>query len=194
VPVPGRDVFVQAWYQGGISVSDFTDSSRPVEIAYFDRGPIDAKHMILGGFWSAYYYRGRIYGTEILRGLDVLTLTPSAQLSQNEIDAAALADYGSRFNPQQQFPVRWPAHPVVALAYVDQLERASALDPATVAGLRAALGQARATVDAGRRDGATASRLNALAGGLTLRSSDPVDASRAAALRQALGGIASRLR
>jgi uncharacterized protein (DUF305 family) len=194
VPVPGRDIFVQAWYQGGISVSDFTNSTRPTEIAYFDRGPIDAKHMLLGGFWSAYYYHGRIYGTEIMRGLDVLALTPSAQLSQNEIDAAALADYGSRFNPQQQFPVRWPAHPVVALAYVDQLERSSALDPATVAALRAALGQARSVVDAGRRDGAAASRLNALAGSLAVRSSDPVDASRAAALRQSLGGIAARLR
>ena len=80
VPVPGRDIFVQAWYQGGISVIDFTDSANPVEIAYFDRGPIAGDQMVLGGFWSAYYYRGRIYGTEIARGLDVLALTPSKAL------------------------------------------------------------------------------------------------------------------
>jgi hypothetical protein len=81
IPVPGRDLFVQAWYQGGISISDFTDSSRPTEIGYFDRGPVYKDELVMGGFWSAYYYKGRIYGTEIARGLDVLALQPSAQLS-----------------------------------------------------------------------------------------------------------------
>jgi hypothetical protein len=111
VPVPGRDIFVQAWYQGGISVIDFTDSSNPQEIAWFDRGPADAEDLLLGGFWSAYWYKGRIYGTEILRGLDIFSLQPSEFLSENEIAAAALANQGPAFNPQQQYPVTWPAEP-----------------------------------------------------------------------------------
>ena len=89
VPVPGRDIFVQAWYQGGISVFDFTDSSNPTEIAFFDRGPIDAEDLVMGGYWSAYWFQGFIYGTEIARGLDVLALTPSDYLTENEIAAAS---------------------------------------------------------------------------------------------------------
>ncbi|HVM36871.1 MAG TPA: DUF305 domain-containing protein, partial [Sphingomicrobium sp.] len=138
IPVPGRDVFVQAWYQGGLSVVDFTDSTNPREIAYFDRGPMHAKHSVLAGFWSTYWYKGRIYGTEIGRGLDVLALKPSEHLTANEIAAAAMADQGDRFNPQQQFPVRWPDHPMVALAYLDQLERGG-IAPASLAPLRQAL-------------------------------------------------------
>ena len=136
VPVPGRDIFVQAWYQGGISVIDFTDSANPIEIAYFDRGPIMEKEMITGGYWSAYYYEGAIYGTEITRGLDILKLIPSKYLSKNEIEAAALAypSIGSRrlFNPQQQVPMTWPAKPVVARAYIDQLMKDKALEEDTV--------------------------------------------------------------
>ena len=146
VPVPGRDIFVQAWYQGGISVLDFTDSANPHEIAYFDRGPISDKRLASGGFWSAYYYGGRIYGTEIARGLDVFALTPSQHLTANEIAAAALADYGGRFNPQQQLPVSWPAHPVVALAYLDQLQRqgvGGAAASGAPPGARAGAGDAR---------------------------------------------------
>ena len=126
VPVPGRDIFVQAWYQGGISVIDFTDSKAPIEIGYFDRGPIHPTHLVTGGYWSSYWYQDRIYATEIVRGLDVLTLTPSEHLSTNEIAAAALADQGTTFNPQQQQPVTWPADPVVARAYLDQLIRSNA--------------------------------------------------------------------
>jgi uncharacterized protein (DUF305 family) len=130
VPVPGRDIFVQAWYQGGISVIDFTDSSNPLEIAYFDRGPILEDELIAGGYWSAYYYEGTIYGTEITRGLDVLKLIPSEYLSENEIAAAAMA-YPvigpRRFNPQQQIPMTWPAAPEVARAYIDQLLRDNAI-------------------------------------------------------------------
>lgn len=136
IPIPGRDVFVQAWYQGGISVIDFTDSSNPFEIAYFDRGPILEDELITGGFWSVYYYEGTIYGTEITRGLDVLKLTPSEHISANEIAAANLAypNIGPKraFNPQQQIPMSWPADPVVALSYVDQLERMEAIERATV--------------------------------------------------------------
>ena len=111
VPVPGKDIFVQAWYQGGISLMDFTDSEHPVEIGYFDRGPIDEENLITGGYWSVYYYRGKIYATEIVRGLDVFQLIESEFISQNEIDIAerALPAYGpvNVFNPQQQVPMRW---------------------------------------------------------------------------------------
>mgnify|MGYP001825402188 CR=1 FL=1 len=123
IPVPGRDIFVQAWYQGGVSVIDFTDSANPVEIAYFDRGPIDAEKLVPGGYWSTYWYDGRIYGTEIFRGLDVFELLPSEHLTENEIAAAKLAAQGNTFNPQTQYRVTWPATPAVALAYVDQLVR-----------------------------------------------------------------------
>jgi hypothetical protein len=113
VPVPGRDIMVQAWYQGGLSMFDFTDSAHPVEIAYFDRGPIDAKQLIIGGYWSAYYYNGFIYASEIARGLDVFRLIPSEYLTQNEIDAAALVGPGE-VNVQEQQRVDWPASGVVA--------------------------------------------------------------------------------
>tara|TARA_B100000959_G_C14984315_1_gene624908 strand:- start:2390 stop:4012 length:1623 start_codon:yes stop_codon:yes gene_type:complete len=132
IPVPGRDIFIQAWYQGGISVIDFTDSSNPTEIAYFDRGPILEDELITGGYWSVYYYEGSIYGTEITRGLDVFKLIPSNYLSENEIAAAELAypAIGPErlFNPQQQIPMEWPADPVVALSYLDQLKRLGAVE------------------------------------------------------------------
>jgi hypothetical protein len=194
VPVPGRDLFVQAWYQGGISVIDFTDSARPVEVAFFDRGPIDKEHMIGGGFWSAYWYKGRIYGTEIVRGLDVLALTPSEHVSENEIAAAALGDYRGLFNPQQQFPVTWPDHPVVALAYVDQLERSGTLGASASSTLKQELGQARTLFGSGGRDAQLATRLGALAATVPATSSDQATAKRLAALRTTLAGIATRLR
>jgi uncharacterized protein (DUF305 family) len=108
VPVPGRDIFVQSWYQGGISVMDFTDSANPKEIAFFDRGPINEEQMVVGGYWSSYWYNGRIYGTEITRGLDVFALEPSEHLTAAEIAAAEAASYaGRRFNPQTQTQVTW---------------------------------------------------------------------------------------
>ena len=111
IPIPDRDIFVQAWYQGGISIIDFTDSSNPIEIAYFDRGPILKDLLITGGYWSTYFYEGFIYGTEITRGLDVFRLVPSEFITEDEIKAAADAypALGSRvFNPQQQIPMAWP--------------------------------------------------------------------------------------
>ncbi|XXK44441.1 DUF305 domain-containing protein [Porticoccaceae bacterium nBUS_17] len=145
IPVPGRDIFIQAWYQGGISVIDFTDSTNPVEIAYFDRGPIHEKELLTGGFWSVYYYQGAIYGTEIARGLDVLKLLPSEFLSANEIAAAALAypamGPSKLFNPQQQIPMAWPDMPIVASAYVDQFERAKAISSVTADNVRQLLSQ-----------------------------------------------------
>jgi len=138
VPVPGRDIMVQGWYQGGISVYDFTDSAHPVEIAYFDRGPIDAKNLITGGYWSAYWYNGSIYGAEIARGIDVFKLTPSEFLTKNELDAATLVRY-EEFNSQNQPKVTWPPSFVVAKAYLDQLERNKSIDGARATALRAAL-------------------------------------------------------
>jgi hypothetical protein len=138
VPVPGRDIMVQAWYQGGVSVFDFTESAKPVEIAYFDRGPLDATNLIIGGFWSSYWYNGRVYGTEIARGLDVFRLTPSDQISQHELDAAALVQF-DEFNAQAQPRVSWPANGVVARAYLDQLTRSDAMGAERANAVRTAL-------------------------------------------------------
>jgi hypothetical protein len=122
IPVPGRDIMTQAWYQGGVSVFDFTDPSHPKEIAFFDRGPMDSTKLLLGGDWGTYWYNGYIYASEIDRGLDILDLRPSDQLSQNEIDAAKLIHFDT-FNPQNQPKLVWPASYVVARAYLDQLVR-----------------------------------------------------------------------
>jgi hypothetical protein len=129
---------VQAWYQGGVSVFDFTDSANPVEIAFFDRGPIDPKQLVTGGYWSSYWYNGHIYGAEIARGVDVFRLLPSEYLSQNEIDAATLVR-ATEFNAQQQPKVVWPASSIVARAYIDQLTRNKAIQPARATAVRDAL-------------------------------------------------------
>ena len=195
VPVPGRDIFVQAWYQGGISVIDFTDSTNPFEIAYFDRGPADEEDLIMAGFWSAYWYRGRIYGTEILRGLDVLALTPSEHLSENEIAAATVADQGRGFNPQQQFRVTWPAEPVVVRAYLDQLERDEAISMSFVTDIKTVLDLATARLEDDARDEDLAIRLDSLAArSLAEERSDTITRKRQVAMAETLGGIAARLR
>src|SRR5690349_8273098 len=144
VPIPGRDIEVQAWYQGGISVMDFTDGAHPVEIAYFDRGPIDPNLLVLGGDWSAYWYNGSIYASEIARGLDIFELTPTDHLTQNEIDAAKLV-HMPELNVQNQPKIEWPRKLVVAKAYVDQLERSQALPPDRIAALRDAIQKAEAS-------------------------------------------------
>ena len=138
IPVPGRDIEVQSWYQGGISIVDFTDAAHPFEIAYFDRGPIDPKQLVLGGDWSAYWYNGIIYASEIARGLDVFELTPTKFLTQNEIDAAKTVQV-SELNVQNQQKIEWPAKLVVAKAYLDQLQRSQALAPDKVAALEKAI-------------------------------------------------------
>jgi uncharacterized protein (DUF305 family) len=177
IPVPGRDIFVQAWYQGGISVVDFTDSANPVEIAYFDRGPIDAEHLVGGGYWSAYWYDGRIYGTEIYRGLDVFELLPSEHLSANEIAAAELTLQGGVFNPQTQQRLEWPAEPAVAMAFVDQLRRSSAISQE--------LGDEIATALLA----ADASELQRLAAMLEPDAEDSIAAQRKAALVEVLNAL-----
>jgi hypothetical protein len=154
IPVPGRDIMVQGWYQGGISVLDFTDPKRVKEIAFFDRGPMDATKLYVSGSWSAYWYNGLIYSSEITRGLDILELRPSAWLSQNELDAAKLVKF-SELNVQDQPQFVWPASFVVARAYLDQLARGNGLAADRIAAARDALGKAeRASGDA-RRTGLT---------------------------------------
>jgi hypothetical protein len=144
VPVPGRDIEVQAWYQGGISVMDFTDPAHPFEIAYFDRGPIDPKQLVLGGYWSAYWYNGYIYASEIARGLDIFELTPNKFLTQNEIDAAKTVRV-SELNVQNQQKIEWPSKLVVAKAYVDQLSRSQALPADKITALQKAIQSAESS-------------------------------------------------
>jgi hypothetical protein len=144
VPVPGRDIKVQAWYQGGISLMDFTDPANPIEIAYFDRGPIDDKTLVMGGFWSAYWYNGYIYSSEIARGLDIFELTPTEYLTQNEIDAAKTVRT-AELNVQSQERYVWPRNLAVAKAYVDQLERSQTLSSDRVAELRQAIRNAESS-------------------------------------------------
>ena len=139
IPVPGRDIMVQAWYQGGLSMLDFTDASDPVEIAFFDRGPLSEEEMYTGGYWSTYWNNGFIYGAEITRGLDVFRLSPSEHLSQNEIDAANMVQV-EEFNAQLQPMFTWPAHPAVAGSYLDQLERAGDIQPSLLQRSRDVLG------------------------------------------------------
>jgi LVIVD repeat-containing protein len=141
IPIPGRDVMVQAWYQGGLSVFEWTDPKHPKEIAYFDRGPWDPAKLELGGYWSTYWYNGYIYGSEILRGLDVFELKPSGSISQNEIDAAKSVhlDY---FNTQGQVKFTWPKTYSLARAYLDQLERSNGMDAGKIASARKELARA----------------------------------------------------
>jgi hypothetical protein len=189
VPVPGRDIMVQGWYQGGITVFDFTDSANPVEIAYFDRGPIDAKRLITGGYWSAYWFNGNIYGAEIARGIDVFRLTPSEHLSENELAAANLVRF-DEFNSQNQPKVTWPPSFIVAKAYVDQLERSKTMDAARAKALRTAFDQG----DKRQRD-ALAS-LDTMAADLEREAAAPgaKDGARLRALAEAIKARTARLR
>ena len=177
IPIPGRDVMTQAWYQGGVSVFDFTDPAHPKEIAFFDRGPMDSTKLLLGGDWGTYWYNGHIYASEIDRGLDVLDLKASDQLSQNEIDAAKLVRFDV-FNPQNQPKLVWPASYVVARAYLDQLvrdkgissDRSSAIardlartEKLKGAGERAALTQLANRLDQDARTASDPTRVQSLA-------------------------------
>ena len=197
IPVPGRDIFVQAWYQGGISVIDFTDSNKPFEIAYFDRGPVLEDELIVGGYWSAYYYQGRIYGTEITRGLDVLTLLPSEYLSANEIAAAALAypSIGPRktFNPQQQIPMSWPASPIVARVYIDQLFKDGAINAKTAKRVIDIVDVAELAMASGG-DKNLSRRMMAMKILATGKNSNNTNRERLKALRSMIQGLAKELR
>jgi hypothetical protein len=184
IPVPGRDIEVQAWYQGGVSVVDFTDAAHPVEIAYFDRGPIDPKVLVLGGEWSAYWYNGSIYGSEIARGLDVFELTPTKFLTQNEIDAAKTVRVGE-LNVQNQQKIEWPAQLVVAKAYLDQLTRSQALPAERITALQKAIQSAEKSHMSKKNVAKLkdmAASLDASAG----TASNPADATRLHALADIL--------
>ncbi|MFT6267361.1 MAG: hypothetical protein ACJAVV_000158 [Alphaproteobacteria bacterium] len=194
VPVPGRDIFAQAWYQGGLSVMDFTDASKPHEIAYFDRGPLHEERMIVGGYWSTYWYQGKIYGTEIIRGLDVLELEVSEYLSENELAAAKLANMGDTFNPQQQFQVTWPHEPVIALAYLDQFKRDGGLAEKDHAEVHRLLSEVQTPLLENNKDKSLSRSLNKLAKGLSPNTNDENAKSRVNGLRMTLQGIAKRLR
>jgi hypothetical protein len=173
VPIPGRDILVQGWYQGGISMMDFTDGTHPFEMAYFDRGPTDKVQHIIGGFWAAYWYNGYIYGSEIARGVDVFQLTPSKYLTQNEINAANQLHWAED-NPQDQQKIVWPATALTAKAYVDQLARSNALAADKVTALMDALDKKKSKElkadavamhkQAATLVGADAERMHALAG------------------------------
>jgi hypothetical protein len=144
IPIPGRDILVQSWYQGGVSVVDFTDTAHPVEIAYFDRGPVDGTRRAMGGQWSTYWYNGYIYGSEIARGVDVFRLAPNKFITQNEIDAANQVHF-DELNVQNQPKITWPANFVTARAYLDQLTRSGALAPERIAALNAAMAKVEAS-------------------------------------------------
>jgi hypothetical protein len=159
IPVPGRDLYVQGWYQGGVNVMDFTDQDKPFEIAYFDRGSIDPpagadipvrpgsstqpadftrSRNVIGGSWGAYYWNGHVYSSELDRGFDILELTPSANLSANEIAAAKLVTF-TQYNPQSQPKLTWPPAFVVVRAYLDQLVRDGGLAAPRTAAIAVAL-------------------------------------------------------
>jgi len=184
IPVPGRDIEVQAWYQGGVSIVDFTDAAHPFEIAYFDRGPIDPNMLVLGGEWSAYWYNGNIYGSEIARGLDVFELTPSKFLTQNEIDAAKTVRV-TELNVQNQQKIEWPARLVVAKAYVDQLSRSQALPEDQIAALQKAMQSAESS----HMSGGKLAKLKSMAPSLEKSSAtakNPGDSARMHALAEIL--------
>jgi hypothetical protein len=180
VPVPGRDIMVQGWYQGGVSVFDFTDSSKPFEIAYFDRGPVDAKQLAVAGHWAAYWYNGHVYGSEMARGIDIFALKPGQHLTQNELSAARLVTAGE-FNPQHQSKVSWPANEIVARAYLDQLSRSEGLAADRIAAVKTAL------------DKKDRARLTTLAGELEMAAGSAAgrDAERIRGLAAAIKGAGS---
>ena len=187
---------IQAWYQGGASVIDFTDSSNPVEMAFFDRGPVSADALVMGGYWSTYWYRGYIYGTEIARGLDVLRLLPSEYVTDNEIAAASLVapDF---FNAQQQRQLDWPAQPVVARAYLDQLVRNDAVATERATALTDALDRADQLLAGGAStDASAADQLQDLATALAGDGARATgrDQTRFRALAATVSNLAESLR
>jgi hypothetical protein len=186
IPVPGRDIMAQAWYQGGVSVFDFTDPAHPKEIAFFDRGPMDSTKLMLGGDWAAYWYNGHLYASEIDRGLDVFDLKPSDQLSQNEIDAAKLVHFDV-FNPQNQPKLVWPASFVVARAYLDQLVRGKGVATDRSAAIARDLTRAEKLKGASQR-----TALNQLASRLDQDARKASDPTRVEALATEVRDLAKR--
>jgi len=161
---------VQGFYQGGITVFDWTDAAHPKEIAFFDRGPLDANKLLLAGSWSAYWYNGVIVSSEIARGLDIFELLPSGLITQNELEAAKTVHFAF-FNAQDQQRFVWPPSFPLAKAYLDQLERSTGLSPERIKSTRDALAAAERAPGQQRRAALTqlATQLNSE----VARSSDP---------------------
>ncbi|HTX35642.1 MAG TPA: hypothetical protein VME43_11485 [Bryobacteraceae bacterium] len=180
VPIPGRDVFVQAWYQGGVSLVDFTDPSHPFEIGYFDRGPLDAVKHGLGGFWSVYWYNGYIYGSEIARGVDVFRLQPTKFLTQEEIDASNQVHFDT-LNVQSQPKIVWPQNLIVGKAYLVQLERSGSLPASRIASLRAAIAEVEKP-GASRKDSAALQKMGETLDKDAGKAKSSTDATRMRAL------------
>ena len=149
IPIPGREVMVQGWYQGGISIFDWTNASRPFEIAFHDRGPLDADRLVSAGSWSVYWYNGVIVSSEISRGLDIFELVPSPHISQNEIDAARTVLF-RELNAQEQQKFVWPPSFAKARAFADQLERSSGLNATRLSAVRSGLSTAEAASGSAR--------------------------------------------
>ena len=184
IPIPGRDIMIQGWYQGGISLIDWTDPKNPVEIAFHDRGPFNAQQMAMAGSWSVYWYNGVIVNSEIMRGLDIFELTPSEALTQNEIDAANSVQL-THLNSQGQPVYEWPATFALARAYLDQLERWHGMDAPRVAAARSALDSAENGSGTARRD-----TLRSLANALAAHVSDAADSDKVAKLANAVQRLA----
>lgn len=190
IPVPGRSLHVQSWYQGGVSIVDWTDPAHPVEVGYYDRGPVNGNKFAMGGQWSTYWYNGYIYGSEIARGLDVMKLTPTDMMTQNEIDAANQIHF-DELNVQNQPKIVWPATLVTAKAYLDQLGRGDSLPATRIAALKDAVAKAEASKGA-------AGKLKSMAASLEKEAATaktPADAKRLKGLAEIFtkGGSASML-
>jgi hypothetical protein len=188
IPIPGREVMVQAWYQGGISVFDWTDPMKPVEIAYYDRGPMDSTQLVSGGSWSVYWYNGVLVSSEISRGLDIFELLPSGFISQNEIDAARTVHL-DQLNAQEQPHLVWPPSFALARAYVDQLERAHAVPGARISEVRSELRRVENLSGAAQRDA-----LSSLAARLNGEASSSGDQAKVRTLASALTQLAGATR
>jgi hypothetical protein len=191
IPVPGRDIKAQGWYQGGVSVFDFTDSANPIEIAYFDRGPVNPEQLVTGGYWLAYWYNGHLYGSEMIRGIDIFRLVPTEHLSQAEIDAAVQIRQ-NEFNVQSQPRITWPANFITARAYVDQLVRSKAFTEDRAKALRAAMDRAdRNNASRGDLDAVT-TQANQIE--KDAASAKGIDAERMKALAATIKGRIARLK
>jgi hypothetical protein len=185
IPIPGRDVMVQAWYQGGISVFDWTDPKNPKEIAFFDRGPVDSTRFSMGGSWSVYWYNGSIVSSEIARGLDVAELVPTQYISQNEIDAANTVhlDY---LNAQGQPQLSWPPSFALAKAFVDQLERKKCLSADRISAVRQSISNAERATGPQRHNA-----LTQLATSLDADAGNSCDAPKVKTLQKALNDLSN---
>jgi LVIVD repeat-containing protein len=188
IPIPGRDIMVQSWYQGGVSVFDWTDIDHPKEIAYFDRGPIDATRMAMGGSWSAYWYNGIIVSSEIARGLDIYELVPSGLITENEL-AAAKTVRMPYWNTQDQMKLVWAPSFVLGRAYLDQLDRSKGLTSEMIASTRTALANAERRSGSERR-----TALTTLASQLTNAAATSSDQKKVRLLASTVGDLANALR